>query len=163
MKKTIALVLLGLYTVTAAAICPSRPTTERFTYSSNGAEVTDLRTGLVWARCSVGQTWSGSACTNSASAFTHEGALQYAATQPGWRLPSGRELVTLADHGCANPAIDSTAFPNMQVGDMMFWTSASYLSQPRYVWVVDFRKGEVYGDYRSNSTDFRVRLVRASQ
>jgi Protein of unknown function (DUF1566) len=157
MKKYIVLVSFGLFAIAATADCPSWPTVNRFTFSADGTEVTDQRTGLVWARCSVGQTWSASTCVGSSSTFSHEGALQHAALQTGWRLPTLRELSSLADKGCDNPAIDSTAFPNTPIA--WFWTSSAYAGVSHYAWEVSFEDGAVRG--ASRNVSYHARLVRA--
>jgi Protein of unknown function (DUF1566) len=159
MRNFITLAFLGFTSMVASATCPSWPTAERFTYSADGAEVTDQRTGLVWARCSVGQAWSGSDCANTASGFTHEGALQYAATQAGWRLPSRRELSSLADKGCIAPAIDSTAFPTTFAS--VYWSASPWVSSSAGAWGVEFFSGRLYGFARFNLGGY-IRLVRSS-
>lgn len=157
MNKTLMAGLLALYGVAGQAACPSWPTADRFTL--NGAEVTDKRTGLVWARCSVGQSWSGNACTGTASTFTHQQALQHAAGQSGWRLPDKRELFSLADKGCSSPAIDSTAFPKTH--NSWYWTSSPVVGNSNGAWGVNFDVGYVYSNPRDGNG--RVRLVRAGQ
>ena len=157
MKKTIVFTVLALHAITAVANCPSWPTAERFTF--NGAEVTDNRTGLVWARCSVGQSWDGSTCSGSPSTFTHQAALQHAANQSGWRLPNKRELFSLADKGCSNPAIDSIAFPNTAAN--WYWTSSPSVGNSNGAWGVGFNDDDVY--YGNRHHGHLVRLVRASQ
>jgi hypothetical protein len=141
----------------AQAACPSVSTASR--YVITGAEVTDLKTGLVWARCSLGQTWSGSACTGTASTHTHQDALTLANSASGWRLPNVKELASIADKGCLSPAIDVVAFPNTSAN--AYWSSTAYVGYPSYAWFVEFGNGDVGYNFRSNSS--RVRLVRASQ
>lgn len=154
------LVALALSTTAAAqAACPSTPTANRFSYSANGAEVTDSKTGLVWARCSVGQSWSGSACTGTASTHTHEQALQLAQAASGWRLPNVKELSSIADKGCQSPAIDSAAFP--ATPGNKYWSSSPYVGDASDAWFVEFDLGYVYSIY--HASPHSVRLVRASQ
>jgi Protein of unknown function (DUF1566) len=141
-----------LLPATANAACPSLA--GRFT--ANGVEVTDSRTGLVWARCSAGQSLNGTACTGTANTYTHEQALSYAASQSGWRLPNVKELASLADKGCQNPAIDSTAFPNTVTS--LYWSSSPYVGNSGSAWSVYFFNGTVSGDIRYSG--YYVRLVR---
>ena len=152
--------LLGIALMASAwgaqAACPTTP--GRF--AANGAEVADGQTGLVWARCSVGQSWSGSACTGTASSHTHEQALALAKAATGWRLPNVKELASLADKGCQSPSIDSAAFPN--TSSSWYWTSSPSVGDASYAWVVNFHDGNnVFGSVRGDSSE--VRLVRASQ
>jgi hypothetical protein len=158
---SIKLYLIGSLLASAAlwaqAACPTWPTAARFTL--DGAEVTDRRTGLVWARCSVGQSWNGNTCMGSAISLTHEAALQHAASQSGWRLPSVKELATLADKGCLNPAIDVAAFPGTT--SWYYWSSSPYAGDNSLAWSVTFSGGVVsYGNRNGNG---QLRMVRANQ
>lgn len=170
MSKTLFIRLMAttLLVPTAwAQTCPSLPTAERFTI--NDAEVTDKRTGLTWKRCSEGQSWSGSTCTGTARTHTHEAALALAKTAnssqiaTGWRLPNVKELASLADKGCQNPAIDSTAFP--ATPSSWFWSSSPSVGDSVSAWVVDFYYGFVNDHYRNYGLygGYHVRLVRTSQ
>lgn len=93
---------------------------ERFELSEY--EVTDLRTGLIWQRCSVGQQWDGTNCTGSAIYYTWPEALALASG--GWRVPNINELLSIVETACANPAINSNIFPNTMVD--RYWTSSPY-------------------------------------
>ncbi len=53
----------------------------------------DPKTGLVWQRCSVGQTWNGNTCTGVAKNLFSSNFKQLELN--GWRVPSVRELATL--------------------------------------------------------------------
>lgn len=149
--------LLANAALWAQAACPTWPTAERFTL--DGAELTDQRTGLVWSRCSVGQSWNGTTCIGIASGLTHEAALQHAASQSGWRLPSVKELAGLTDKGCVNPAIDGAAFPGTT--SWYYWSSSPYAGDTSLAWSVTFSGGVV--SYGSRSGTGQVRLVRASR
>ena len=151
--------LVLLASTAAQAACPSVATATRF--ELNGAEVKDKITNLVWARCSVGQTWSGSTCTGSASILAHEPALQHAKDQTVWRLPNVKELASLADKGCISAAIDRTAFPATPASD--FWSASSILEFASSVWVVNFNNGAVTSGGGRTGSAYHVRLVRASQ
>jgi hypothetical protein len=127
-----------------------------FTYSAVGSEVTDTATGLVWRRCSEGQTWSGTNCTGTASDYTHEEALTQAKSQADWRLPNVKELSSLVGLDRVSPSIDIKAFPNTV--PVSYWTSSPDAANSSRAWGVHFGKGYVSGDYRSRS--LYVRLVR---
>jgi hypothetical protein len=129
----------------------------RYSYSTDGSEVTDSQTGLVWQRCSQGQSWSGSTCTGSASLHTHEQALALAKAQSPWRLPNVKELSSLVDVGRISPSIDTTAFPGAPSN--AFWSSTGYAA--RYVnkaWSVNLGMGDVIQSDRYFT--IAVRLVR---
>jgi hypothetical protein len=83
---------------------------------------TDVSLGLVWMRCSVGQTWFNETCSGNASELTWQQALQAAhgfeyAQQAGWRVPNMKQLVSLTERGCARPAINVLIFPNTSSAD----------------------------------------------
>jgi hypothetical protein len=130
----------------------------RYTYSTAGDEVTDSKTGLIWRRCSEGQTWSGSTCTGTAANYTHEQALAQAKAQTGtagWRLPNVKELTSIADKTRISPAIDPAAFP--ATPSEWYWSSTPYAGDSGYAWYVNFDNG--YVDF-SVRVSYRVRLVR---
>ena len=173
--SALRLVLTGLCLMGAGlhawGACPSWPTASRF--SQSGEEVTDLRTGLIWARCSFGQTWRGGRCTGKPLLFTHEQALKHAATVEGWRLPTRRELFGLVDTQCSSPAIDTAAFPDTPA-QLLYWTSTPALPElgklaydPSQAgvkaWAISFREGAVGRiDRTSNPRGVATRLVRAT-
>lgn len=141
-----ALAILGCSAVVTAA-------EPRLVPSADGTEVTDTSTGLVWRRCSAGQTYSQGTCIGSAGTYTHEGALAYARTQVGWRLPSVKELASIVDDQRRLPSIDPSAFPATSV--QYYWSSSSDGS---ISWSVDFHAGYVFPTGRDNL--HFVRLVR---
>ena len=159
--KAIALCVCAVLPQYGWSACPSIPTATRFEIS--GAEVTDLQTGLIWKRCSEGQSWSGSTCTGNAATYSHEQALAQAKTQnstgsaSGWRLPHVKELTRLADRGCNLPTIDSTAFPGTP--SINFWASSPSVGYSYSAWHVYFSNGDV--NYSNGY--YAIRLVRASQ
>ncbi|RHX94704.1 adhesin [Leptospira yasudae] len=87
----------------------------------NDGSVRDNRTGLVWQKCSVGQTWSsGSPSCTSGTATIHNwtSALITCGTSnlagKSWRLPNAHELISLVDFTSPSSGakIDASAFPN---------------------------------------------------
>lgn len=153
----------------AQAACPS--VSGRFI--AKGDTVIDSKTNLVWARCSVGQTWDGATCMGASSDFTHEEAMIHVKNQNGWRLPNVREMRSIVDKGCADPAIDGTTFPAtifVPPGSVIptvigarrrwYWTSTPSLPGGSSVQVVRFHDGSVAGGSRKDRGV--VRLVRAS-
>ena len=162
MNRTFTVVAISLGFL---AFLPRVQAADRYTVSANGQEVKDNKTQLIWRRCPEGMTWSGDTCAGSASAMTHQAALQQAASQAAdtgvaWRLPNVKELASIVDRSRSNPAIDTSAFP--ATPSNAFWSSSpSVGSASRYAWVVSFGDGGV-GSYGRN-VSLPVRLVRASQ
>lgn len=158
-RGAVVALLLGNLAAVAQAQqvqCPTNP--GRFAPMADSARVLDRYTGLIWKRCSEGQTWDGSMCTGTATTHTHEAAMILAGQAPaGWRLPNVRELESLQDIGCVNPAIDRVAFPNTPYGEA-FWTTTPFAYNASYAWEVGFGTGGV--GYRIRSGANRVRLVR---
>jgi hypothetical protein len=150
----IALIPLALLACAASAHAQSR-----YTYSAAGGEVTNSQTGLVWRRCSEGQSWSGGTCTGTAATYTHEAALVQAQAQAGaagWRLPNVKELSSITDKTRVSPAIDPTVFPATPASD--FWTATPSAGDYRSGWFIRFNYGGIYLAYRDDSG--HVRLVR---
>lgn len=89
--------------------------------------VEDLRTGLIWKRCSEGQT--GADCAGGTRSLTSwSGALGLAnasnwAGFDDWRLPNIMELRTLVETGCHGPAINLSVFPATPLDN--YWSSTT--------------------------------------
>jgi hypothetical protein len=129
--------------------------------------ITDTATGLIWKKCSEGQT-NDTYCTGSATMVNWSDALQAAETlnssggfagKTDWRLPNIKELQSIVEVACSAPSINSDRFPN--IGPSNFWTASAYANNSASAWSVGFGHGGSSGDYRYNS--FQVRLVRGGQ
>lgn len=120
----------------------------RYTIHDDGT-VTDNRTGLTWQRCAMGFAFSDNGtpatpgddtCTSSATtAFSWQEALQGAAdlnAQGGfagftdWRVPNVKELVSLVETACADPAINTVVFPDTPASEAFFSASPSNSATP---------------------------------
>ena len=118
-------------------------------------------TGLVWMRCSLGQSWDGESCQGQGKLFTWIAALkaanhnQYAGFKD-WRLPNKNELESLVELSCSLPAINATLFPQTPRG--FFWSSSPYSGVADGAWSVDFAYGAVVASEKSGKN--HVRLVR---
>src|SRR2546425_126039 len=83
--------------------------------STDGSEVTDTKTGLIWRRCAEGMVCSAGTCSGEALELSYEGALQRAKSEASrngkaWRVPEAHELAGVVDKS-RNPMINHTAFP----------------------------------------------------
>ena len=149
----------------------SAASAQRYVISTDGTEVTDQKTGLIWRRCSEGMVFSGDPgtgnCTVTASTFTHEAALARAQTEAAntgiaWRLPNIKELASIADKSLSNPAIDRTVFPATPA--KYFWSASPYVRDSFGSWDVSFDVGRVSSSYSDGRTIHGyVRLVRDGQ
>ena len=149
--------LLATAVLTCLSVAGPALAQARYSYSLDGTEVVDSQVGLVWRRCSAGQTWTASSCTGSPTSFTHEEALVYAQKQIGWRLPNIKELSSLVDASRFNPSIDGNAFP--LTPNALYWSSTPDVRVPSLAWSVDFGLGSVTSTGR-DSYGVLVRLVR---
>ena len=134
-------------------------------YRDNGdGTVTDRVTNLIWKQCAEGL--SGTACESGrALELTWSDALKWAAdTQfagsSRWRVPNLKELESLVEKRCIDPAINSRFFPNTRL--WFFWSSSPHANHPDYAWYVFF--GDGYVDYYGKSSPpLYVGLVRHGQ
>jgi len=125
-----------------------------YTNNSDGT-TTDNVTGLMWARGAsiISYTWATalSSCTttmNSGSGY---------ANYTDWRLPNALELLSIADYGVASgPYINNTDFPGTMAN--YYWTSTTYVPDPKSAIGVGFSSGVSVYDVKTNS--FYVRCVR---
>ena len=75
-----------------------------------------------------------------------------------WRLPTIKELATLANLGQVNPAIDPALAATSQ---MSYCSSTTSLDRSNCAWVGSFEDGSVFFDYKIDS--HYVRAVRGGQ
>ncbi len=160
--------LLAATTAPALQTCqddsiPASAPDSRFTANGDGT-VTDRATGLIWKQCAEGL--SGADClTGSATTFTWQQVLQHAeaavfAGSALWRLPNKKELASLVEQRCYDPAINARFFPNTPVDDW-FWSSSPGADGADFAWLVSFLSGYVGYGYKDYA--FYVRLVRGGQ
>ncbi len=170
-SRLLWLALLGLLLTLITANVPAAQTCKyesiratapasRFTDNGDGT-VTDKAHGLQWKRCAEGQIWSGGTCTGTTTGHTWQQALQLADTasfadHDDWRLPNTKELSSIVERACYDPAIDLAVFSDHGGS---FWSSSPYSDNTVYPWCVSFGRGEV----GLCGGDFPVRLVRGGQ
>ncbi len=135
----------------------------RYTVNANGT-VVDKKTALTWMRCALGQAWNNNSCTGSAQPYNWQNALQAAGItvfsgKSDWRLPNIKELQSLVESRCYDPAINLTAFPNATSDS--FWSSSPVANDSNYARLVYFSFG--YGSWYFKDNGSYVRLVRSGQ
>jgi hypothetical protein len=150
-------------------ILPAAASAQPYVISTDGSEVTDQKTGLIWRRCVEGMSWDNAAiptptCVGTSSVFSHEAALtraksQAATTGIAWRLPNIQELASIVDSSTVNPALDATAFPATAAS--YFWSASPSVGNSSSAWFVNFYDGYVGSSLRGLT--YYVRLVRAGQ
>ena len=146
--------------------------TGQFTDHGDGT-VTDIKTGLMWKKCSEGQ--SGEDCsTGSSLTYTWKAALGKAqtinttggfATYTDWRVPNIKELRSITEQQCVSPMINLTVFPATSSG--YYWSSSPSIGRSGGdAWYVSFGGDNGISSYfepTNNYVRFYVRLVRSGQ
>jgi hypothetical protein len=143
-------------------------------YTDNGdGTVTDNSSGLMWQKCSIGQT-DDAICSDSTWNYTWYwasgtydatynpasedvcGALNRAGYSD-WRLPSKRELMSIVDYSVLYPghAINTEFFPNTSA--TKYWSSTTVAEDPFRAWVVDFDGGGTNGDDKKYSVNYFIK------
>lgn len=130
--KTSAVALALLSATSASAACfydTIRASTqvEQF-YDNQDGTLLDMKTGLIWAVCIYGQTFdtNTNACVGAATQVASWSAALQAqddfdlAGHTDWRLPNVKELATIVEYACVDPAIRPELFP--QTPSAPFWT-----------------------------------------
>jgi len=130
-------------------------------FKMEGAFAVDRQARLTWQRCTVGSQWRNGSCEGEPQAMSLSEAKTEATKQgDGWRLPNARELSTLIDTGCGNPAIDRHVFPIVAddgEGAIPYWSS-SPVGVANLIAFVDFANARIDG--HSSGFALFVRLVK---
>ena len=149
---------LSLYAQTCNKNAPVSTPLSHFQIHKNGT-ISDKNSGLIWMRCSLGQTWDGKSCQGSPRNHTWPQANVEAANSHfaklKWRLASVAELSGIVELHCENPAINLKIFPNTPASH--YWTATAFINQTSYHWLVHFRFGENHTD--KDTAQAFVRLV----
>ncbi|WP_158235991.1 DUF1566 domain-containing protein [Hydrogenovibrio sp. SC-1] len=133
--------------------------------SHQDGTVTHLKTGLMWQVCSLGQNWQKGKCVGKAKAMTWQQAMlttQQQNQQGGyaghsdWRLPNFKELKSIVEYQCFDPAINQRVFPNTP--SEYYWSSTPDVDSRYGAFGIGFDRGESFSDYRDDY--YFIRLVR---
>ncbi|MGO2373182.1 MAG: DUF1566 domain-containing protein [Pseudoalteromonas prydzensis] len=117
----------------------------RFIDNEDGT-VTDSATGLMWQRCSIGQTYNSEngGCEGDIKKVDWGEALRAAknnrlADYSDWQVPNIKELASIVEHQCVKPSIKIDIFPNTQ--NVIYWTSTTEKTNVGFAWVYFFDTG----------------------
>jgi hypothetical protein len=145
-KGSVAL-LLTLFSILPSRACEQH----NFEVLDAGQHLRDPRTGLIWQRCVIGQTWNGRTCISEDQGssipgkhLTYREAMREALRQnersrdPAvqWRVPTEAELRSLQSPACA-PGIHAFFDVQWFLTDKA-WTERSYLW---FAGPFDFKRG----------------------
>ena len=151
---------------------PITPDSRFQAISGNEALVLDKQTGLVWQRCYSGFSLNTSTntCEVTGDAFwTWQGALAEAvATGTEWRVPNIKELSSIVERACTDPAINQIIFPTL-LYPYGFWTSSPVAqldslapgaggTTENRVWAISFQIGQAVAS--DKTAGLYLRLVR---
>ncbi len=168
--KTLSLIALLAATSGAYAeqVCSSRINSvtpvNRFEINGNGT-ARDLRTLLYWQRCPVGYSIDNKGTDDYPEDDTCEPGEQasqmpwvdaFAFVDENWRLPTVKELMSIMEYKCFDPAMNLTVFP--EIPGSRFWTSTTYLKIDE-VASVDITAGVNVVDNKTQAQNY-VLLVR---
>ncbi len=150
---------IHIWAQTCNSAIPRAAPDSRYIDNANGT-VTDLYTGLMWQQCSAGRTGSNCA-TGALEKYSWGGALLYVvdlnattgfANHFDWRLPNVKELFSLVDETCNDPAINLNYFPNTNY--VWHWSSTPHVNNSNNAWFVSF------GGSLSDISRYQGNLVR---
>lgn len=167
-KCLLALGLAVACTTVAAQECFPRSVSQTtpsadFVVATEGT-FTDTTTGLMWQMCSSGQDYVDGACTGIAKASHWQVALTDAeessvAGFSDWRLPNVKELESLVEQSCINPAANTDVIAGILARD--YWTSTPNLQAFDSVFGVEFYLGEIRSVTKNpGDTEIFARFVR---
>ena len=125
-------------------------------------KVIDLRSGVEWLRCSLGQQFDEGHCIGEVLRLTQDEvaeAIKIANRELGgmWRLPTRKELEFLVCESCPAPKIHKSIFPGTV--SEPYWTGQQNWISPKNLWSVNFMTGHSYGRFFPYQR-LAVRLVR---
>lgn len=143
-------------------------TTTAHLTDNNDGTISDSKTGLMWKKCPEGYDWNqfgfGLCGASSQTSFNWKNALLQAQqvnggtgenfTHTDWRLPNIKELQSVAEMRCNNPATNATVFPDMPE----LWSSSPLVGSAAQVWRFSAYYGEI--TYSDKDSTISVRLVR---
>lgn len=142
---------------------------EKFLDNKDGT-ITDLRFGLMWNKCTFGQTYNAedNGCVGEGTAIdTWSEAIATESTanveQLGgfddWRLPNIKELQSIVERACKNPAIQPAIFPDSINAPYWSNTPDNEVNPELLSRIVDFVDGTEF--LKATNVNLYVRHVRS--
>ena len=122
--------------------------TSRFK-QTDANDIYDAFTGLVWKRCIEGTT--GDFCENGSPLFlSWDEAQQHAAIEntsdalnyDAWRIPNIKELQSLIENQCEEPALNPFIFPNLPMEHV--WSSTPHPSTLAVGYYIQYQNGIIF-------------------
>ena len=139
---------------------------EQIPYSANDI-VYDYASGLIWQRCSAGETYHENACVKTEELlYTKSEADNYCSALNTtntstllWRLPEIHEILLLPDYGHFLPVVNNAVFIHNYSGSgsLDYWSNTASSSGP--LWGLDLLYGQ--NILISETSQARVRCVAA--
>ena len=163
-RGVLGFVFLFAFSYLSAQSCnpniPLATPNNRFTIINDGT-VVDKKTGLMWMRCSLGQSWDGNGCSGLSTNFSwieaiNAGENSSFANHSDWRVPNIKELASILEDACYEPAINETIFPSTT--EKYFWSSSPHAVDSADQQYLDFVVGDIYPP--SSFNFLAVRLVK---
>lgn len=150
-------------------------TNQSLTYAQQQwACVKDNVTGLIWeirANPPKRPWYNSDSATNGgnpgeenggANTQTYAASANLCGASSGWRLPTIKELLSIANNSKINSAVEKNYFPGIDpAASQFFWSATPYAADSTRAWAVNFDKGYTFRGYSKNQLDsISVILVR---